>query len=187
MNTRKIEAAEHAYTRMCKHLGITLTGDAKDTPRRVVKFLLDMTANTDAINSGKLNFKFTTFDSKKRSDIVVCRNIEFVSLCQHHHLPFVGMCDVAYLPNAKIVGLSKIGRTVEYFSRCATVQEEFTARIAEFILDQLSPKAVYVVTKAMHSCVCARTGQARQETIVSTLLGKDAALVKDEMLQLMKG
>jgi GTP cyclohydrolase I len=88
--------------------------------------------------------------------MVIVRDIEFYSLCEHHMLPFFGKCHVAYVPNGRIIGLSKIPRIVEVFSRRLQVQERMTVQIADFLNDVLRPQGIAVVAEAYHLCTAMR-------------------------------
>jgi len=123
------------------------------------------------------------------NEMVLVRNIEFYSLCEHHMLPFYGRCHVAYLPNGKIVGLSKIPRIVDMFSRRLQVQERLTNQIAETLDKVLEPWGVAVVMEGKHLCMMMR-GVEKQNTFVTTssMLGefkKDRA-TRMEFLNLIK-
>jgi GTP cyclohydrolase I len=105
-------------------------------------------------------------------EMVIVRDIEFYSLCEHHILPFFGRAHVAYIPNGKVVGLSKIPRVVEMFARRLQVQERFTTQIAETLEDVLEPKGVAVVIEAIHLCMMMRGVQQQNSfAITSSLRG----------------
>jgi len=188
VNARKRKSAEKAYARMCHHLGIKLKNETLETPRRVVKMLEQMTANKDKINDRyphRLPFDFKLFKSRG-NDIVVMRDICFVSICQHHFVPFYGTVGIGYLPGKHIVGFSKLPQLVEFFSKVGTLQEEFTHRIAAELEERLKPEAVCVLSKAHHACVCAGTGDIHAATKVCVVLGQAGLQVKDEILEHIK-
>lgn len=116
-------------------------------------------------------FEFTTFE-EDHDEMVIVKNIDFYSLCEHHILPFFGTAAVAYIPSGTIVGLSKIARTVNMFSRRLQNQERITKQISEFMMDQLHPRGVAVVLKARHMCMEMRGIQKPgSETITSAMRG----------------
>jgi len=123
------------------------------TPSRVAKMLLEITSgyevDLDSIINGAMF-------SESYDEPVVVRDINFYSLCEHHMLPFFGKAHVAYFPNGKVVGLSKIPRIVEAFSRRLQVQERLTSQIADFINERLQPKGVAVVLEGTHLCAVMR-------------------------------
>jgi GTP cyclohydrolase I len=123
------------------------------TPERVDQSLRFLTKgyldNVDDVLNGALF-------SVKYDEMVVVRDIDFFSLCEHHLLPFYGKCHVAYIPQERVVGLSKIPRLVEVFSRRLQVQERLTVQIAETLMDKLNPQGVAVVVEARHLCMMMR-------------------------------
>jgi GTP cyclohydrolase I len=123
------------------------------TPERVAKALRFFTQgyqqDVDEVLNGALY-------SVKYDEMVVVRDIDFFSLCEHHLLPFYGKCHVAYIPNDRVVGLSKIPRLVEVFSRRLQVQERLTVQIAETLQEKLTPQGVAVVIEARHLCMMMR-------------------------------
>jgi len=123
------------------------------TPDRVDKALRFLTKgyldNVDDVLNGALF-------AVKYDEMVVVRDIDFFSLCEHHLLPFYGKCHVAYIPNERVVGLSKIPRLVEVFSRRLQVQERLTVQIAETLMEKLSPQGVAIVVEARHLCMMMR-------------------------------
>jgi GTP cyclohydrolase I len=121
-------------------------------------------------------------------EMVIVRNIEVFSLCEHHLLPFFGKCHVAYLPNGKIIGLSKIPRLVDMYARRLQVQERLTMQIAETINSKVQPRGVAVVVEAQHLCMIMR-GVEKQNSIAvtSSMLGafKDNQNTRNEFLNLI--
>ena len=120
-----------------------------DTPKRVAKSYQELVSGYTINPTVLLNNAI--FDIEY-DDMVIVSDIEFYSLCEHHMLPFVGHAHVAYLPNRKVVGLSKIPRIVDMFSRRLQVQERLTRQIAEFLVEVLDPRGVAVVMTARHMC-----------------------------------
>jgi GTP cyclohydrolase I len=113
----------------------------------------------------------TTFPSDGYDEMVVVRDISFYSVCEHHLLPFHGTADVAYIPNKRIVGLSKIPRIVEHFSRRLQNQERITRQVADAITEYVEPWGVGVVLRARHMCMEMRGVKQQAETVTSHLLG----------------
>ncbi len=121
-----------------------------DTPRRFVNALHEIIVRDDG-------FKFTTFpNSKNKSEMVVVGPITYHSMCSHHILPFFGEAWVAYVPNKKIAGLSKLPRTVEWFSKGLWAQEDLTSEIAVFLEEELDPIGVAVLMTGEHLCMTIR-------------------------------
>jgi GTP cyclohydrolase I len=123
-------------------------GHMEKTPQRWAAMMADLTTREA--------FEFTTFDSEHHREMVIVDNIPFYSLCAHHLIPFFGKCHVAYIPNNRLVGLSKIPRTVRYFMRGLQVQEKLSSEIADFLVEKLEPMGVAVVLKGEHLCMSMR-------------------------------
>jgi len=134
------------------------------TPERVAKALAFMTSGMDSVPSDILKSSIFTEDN---DEMVLVRNIEVFSLCEHHMLPFFGKAHVAYIPNGKIVGLSKIPRIVDSFARRLQVQERLTEQIRDCINDTLEPRGVAVVIEAQHLCMQMR-GVEKQGCVTTT-------------------
>lgn len=134
-------------------------------------------------------FNFTTFDAEGSDEMIVQTNIPFYSLCEHHTAPFFGVAHVAYIPKGKIVGLSKLARSVDMFANRFQNQERITSQIAEKIQNELNPIGVAVVLKAQHLCMCMR-GVKKHDTwtITSKMLGafKSDLNARNEFLNLIK-
>ena len=154
----------------------------EDTPRRVAASFAEMLEPKP--------FKLTTFPNEGYDEMVVAREIPFNSLCMHHLLPFKGVAHVAYLPDNRIVGLSKLARVVEMFSRRLQVQEALTTQIANCLEANLAPKGVGVVLEAEHMCMTLRGVQKPGTmTVTSALLGKmrEDPRTRQEFLSLIHG
>lgn len=157
-----------------------------DTPRRVAKALIYFTRgyhmDVDAIIDGAV------FEDNQK-EMVVLKDIDFYSLCEHHLVPFYGKCHIAYLPNRRIVGLSKLARVVEVFARRLQVQERMTRQIARALEKNLDPLGVGVVVEARHLCMMMR-GVEKQNAIATTsaMLGafKENSASRTEFLSLIR-
>lgn len=138
-----------------------------DTPRRVIKALSEMTRGYKEDPSSILS---KTFDVPY-DEMVILRDIEFWSLCEHHLLPFHGRVHVGYLPDKKVVGISKLARVVDVFARRLQVQERMTQQIANAIQEALKPQGVGVIIHATHLCMAMRGVQKPADMVTSCLLG----------------
>jgi len=156
------------------------------TPERVERSLRDLTSGYQADPDSVLHG--AVFESDY-DEMVIVKDIDFFSLCEHHLLPFFGKCHIAYLPDRKIVGLSKLPRLLEVFSRRLQVQERLTTQVARTLEDRLKPKGVAVVLEAFHLCVMMR-GVERQNAhmITSSMLGRFRSdpKTREEFLELIK-
>jgi len=123
-------------------------------------------------------------------EMVVVKDIELYSLCEHHLLPFFGKCHVAYIPDKKVVGLSKIARLVNMYARRLQIQERLTSQIAEAVAKALNPQGVGVIIEARHLCMVMRGVEKQQSTAVSSaMLGvfRENKQTRDEFLALVRG
>src|SRR5215207_7438314 len=120
-----------------------------DTPDRVARMYAEVFAGLHLDPAVHLQKTFT----QKHDEMVLVKDIEFASCCEHHLLPFIGKVHIAYLPDGKVVGLSKLARVVDAVSRRPQVQERMTEAIADLIMDELNPRGVGVIVEASHSCM----------------------------------
>lgn len=164
-----LDAAEHAGRLFLKALGIDPdAADAPDlarTPRRFAEAYAELLSSDP--------FDFTTFDNSEGYDeLVLIRDIPVRSLCEHHLLPFTGTAHVAYLPDDRVVGLSKIPRMVEHYARRPQTQERLTVQIADALAVRLQPRGIGVVIEATHTCMTLRGARATgSKTSTSALRG----------------
>jgi GTP cyclohydrolase I len=157
-----------------------------DTPKRVEKALKFLTSGYSADVDATLNDALFSVDY---NEMVIVRDIDFYSLCEHHLLPFFGKCHVAYIPQGKVLGLSKIPRLVDIFARRLQIQERLTNQIAETICQKIDPLGVAVVMEATHLCMSMR-GVEKQNSVAATsaMLGvfREDARTRAEFLELIK-
>jgi GTP cyclohydrolase IA len=159
-----------------------------DTPKRVAKAYTEIFGGLHESPAAHLSKIFT---QEGPSEVVICRDIEFASMCEHHLLPFLGKAHVAYLPNGTdIVGLSKLARTVDVFARRPQVQEKLTNQVADALDEHLAPKGVLVVIESEHLCMKMRGAKKQGSTMVTvaargvfTTLGP----LRAEVMSLMTG
>ncbi len=154
-----------------------------DTPKRVAKMYEELTAgytDDEKIHLSK------TFDVDT-GDMVIEKDITFSSICEHHLMPFFGKIAIAYIPNEKVVGLSKLARTVEVFARRLQLQERLTHDIASAIMDNLGAKGVFVLCEAEHTCMTARgIRKVGSKTVTYTALGEIGEEQKNRIIALVK-
>jgi GTP cyclohydrolase I len=156
------------------------------TPQRVEKALKFLTSGYQADIDDVLNGALFNEDY---SEMVIVRDIDFYSLCEHHLLPFFGKCHIAYIPQKKVIGLSKIPRLVDVFARRLQVQERLTHQVAEVIEQKIAPLGVAVVMEGTHLCMAMR-GVEKQNSlaITSAMLGafRNNARTRSEFLELIR-
>jgi GTP cyclohydrolase IA len=157
-----------------------------DTPKRVERSLRFLTSGYEADIDAVLNNALFAVDY---NEMVIVKDIDFYSLCEHHLLPFFGRCHVAYIPQGRVLGLSKIPRLVEIFSRRLQVQERLTKQIAETLRDKVQPLGVAVVMESTHLCMSMR-GVEKQNSVAvtSAMLGvfHQDARTRMEFLELIR-
>ncbi len=175
------------FTQLLKDIGEDVEREGlKDTPERAANAFRYLTQgyheNIEDIINGAL------FDSEM-SEMVIVKDIEMYSMCEHHLLPFLGKCHVGYLPNKRVIGLSKIARIVDYFARRLQIQERLTTEIAQCIADITEARGVAVVIEARHLCMMMR-GVEKQNSVMTTsvMLGdmRNNSSSRMEFLQLIK-
>ena len=158
----------------------------RDTPKRVEKALRFLTSGYTADVDAVLNNALFTVDY---NEMVIVKDIDYYSLCEHHLLPFFGKVHIAYIPNGKVIGLSKIPRLVDVFARRLQIQERMTNEIAETIREKIHPLGVAVVCEGTHLCMAMR-GVEKQNSfaITSAMLGafQSDARTRMEFLELIK-
>ena len=140
----------------------------KDTPKRVAKAYSETLSGYTKFPAEVMRF----FEKDGYDEMVICKNIEFYSYCEHHILPFFGKVHIAYIPNKRIIGLSKLARVTDIFAKRLQVQERMTRQIAEAIQLYLKPKGVAVVVEGKHLCMMMRGVQKQDSSMVtSAMLG----------------
>jgi GTP cyclohydrolase I len=178
----KEEPVEDNFVRILQYLGEDPNREGlRETPKRYIKFLREFLEPKE--------FNFTTFDAEGTDEMIIQTNIPFYSLCEHHVAPFFGTANVAYIPNDKIVGLSKLARCVDLYANRFQNQERITTQIAERLMEELTPKGVAVSMKAQHLCMCMR-GVKKHDTWTTTskMIGsfKDDMNCRNEFLSYIK-
>jgi GTP cyclohydrolase I len=181
------ESIADLVRRMLVHLGEDPEREGlRHTPERFEKALRFLTSgyrqDPDAILNGAMF-------SVCYDEMVVVKDIEVYSLCEHHLLPFFGKCHVAYIPDKKVVGLSKIARLVNMYARRLQIQERLTSQIAKAIEDKLSPQGVGVIIEARHLCMVMRgVEKQHSQAVTSAMLGafRDNKQTRDEFLSLIR-
>jgi len=172
---------------LLKELGEDTGREGLDkTPERVEKALRYFTSGYGQDVKDVLNGAMFV---EEYDEMVIVKDIDFFSLCEHHLIPFFGRCHVAYMPNRKIVGLSKIPRLVEMFSRRLQVQERLTTQIANTLNEALQPRGVAVVTEAIHLCMLMRgVEKQNSKAITSAMLGtfRERPETRAEFMELIK-
>lgn len=148
-----LKKVEQAITLLLEGIGEDVNREGlKDTPNRIARMYEEIYKGMDEDAAGHLSKTFTV----ESNEIVVVKDITFYSMCEHHLMPFYGKVHIAYLPDGKVVGLSKLARTVEVYARRPQIQEQMTIQIAEAIMEHLKPQGVMVMAEAEHLCMTMR-------------------------------
>ncbi len=157
----------------------------KDTPDRVARMYEEIYGGMDEDAGEHLMRTFTA----QNNEMVIEKDITFYSTCEHHLMPFYGKAHIAYIPDGKVVGLSKLARTVEVYARRPQIQEQMTAQIADAIMEHLNPKGVMVVLEAEHMCMTMRGVKkpgSKTITMVSRGVFEEDARMQDTFLRVIK-
>lgn len=176
------------YLNLLRAIGEDDTRDGlKDTPQRAARAMAFMTRGYQEDLHTLVNGAIFDADS---DEMVIVKNIELYSLCEHHLLPFIGQCHVAYLPNKKVIGLSKVARIVDLFARRLQIQENLTKQIADALLEVTGASGVGVIIEAKHLCMMMRGVEKQNSTMTtSVMLGgmRSDPRTRLEFLTLVKG
>jgi GTP cyclohydrolase I len=157
-----------------------------ETPERIANMYAELLAGSDEDPKEHLGSVF----NEKYDEVVLLKDIPFYSICEHHLMPFIGKAHVGYLPDGKIVGISKLARVVDCFARRLQVQERLTVQIADFFMENLKPQGVAVVIEASHSCMTIRGAKKPGSSMVTSALRgifKRDPRSRNEVLELIRG
>ena len=180
-------STENLYRELLTRLGEDPTRDGLlDTPKRVVKSMEFLTRGYTMDADEVLHQALFDVDY---DEMVIVKDIEFFSMCEHHLLPFFGKAHIAYVPNGKVIGLSKIPRLVDMFARRLQVQERLTRQIADAIDEAIHPQGVAIILEAQHLCMMMRgVEKQHSSTTTSAMLGvfKSQLQTRNEFLSLVK-
>jgi GTP cyclohydrolase I len=160
-----------------------------DTPYRVVKSWLEIYEGYTLDPKKILGTVFEDDIGDQTDEIVMCNNIEFQSVCEHHLLPFTGLVHIGYLPDKKVVGVSKMVRLVEVFARRAQIQEKLCSQIADLLMNELQPLGVGVIIEAKHQCMSSRGVKNHSSSMVTSAMRgrfKTQQQTRSEFLSLIK-
>lgn len=156
----KIEAIAEHMNAVLRYLGVESTPSTEETGLRIAKmYVNEVFKNINDENLEELNAKIKLFPNEQQgmSELIIFKKIHFHSMCEHHFMPFEGDMYIAYLPKEKIVGLSKVPRVVEYFSKRPQLQERLVNDVANYLYEKLDPALLFVLaTDVVHTCVTAR-------------------------------
>ena len=173
-----------AVGELLKALGEDVDRDGlKETPRRVADAFAELLSGEGKSAEEHLSKTFAS----ECGDMVLEKDISFSSTCEHHLMPFFGTFAIAYIPDGKVVGLYKLARTVEVFSKRLQIQERLTCQIAQEIMSRLAPKGVMVVCEAEHTCMtCRGVKKAGSKTLTYSVLGDFPEKRREEVFALLK-
>lgn len=180
------EKIEEAIRLLLEGMGEDISREGlKDTPTRVARMYEEILSGMDDSASEHLSKTFTA----ENNEMVIEKDILFYSTCEHHLMPFYGKAHIAYIPDGKVVGISKLARTVETFARRLQIQEKMTVQIADAIMENLKPKGVIVMVEAEHMCMTMRGVKkpgSRTMTMVSRGVFEEDEKLKRTFLDLVK-
>ena len=178
--------SEH-YKAIIESVGEDIHRDGlKDTPQRAAKAMQYLTRGYNQKLEDVVNGAIFESDI---SEMVVIKDIELYSMCEHHLLPFIGKCHIGYVPNGKVLGLSKFARIVDMFARRLQIQENMTRQIADAIMEVTDAKGVAVVIEAQHMCMMMRGVEKQNSSMTSSVmrgLMKDRQATREEFLQFIR-
>jgi len=183
-----MDTLQNAYTHILESVGEDIEREGLlDTPERAAKAMQFMTQGYGQTLDEVVNGAIFESDSE---EMVIVRDIELYSLCEHHMLPFIGKCHVAYLPSGKVIGLSKIARIVDMYARRLQIQESLTKQVATAVLEVTQGLGVGVIIESKHMCMMMRGVQKQNSSMTtSAMLGRFRSDIntRNEFLQLVKG
>lgn len=187
----KLDQLTGLFEQVMRVLEIPCTDSTLGTPKRIAKmYLNEVFANRNNENiEDELNNKMKFFSKDyDNSELIILKDIPFYSMCEHHFMPFSGKITVAYAPNDKIVGLSKIPRVVKYFSKKPQLQERLVNEIADYLYTKLNAKAVFVLARdTVHTCVTARGIETYCDTDTLACRGSATEKYKGEFYNRVRG
>lgn len=185
MNNEKETKVEQNAKEILEYIGEDTTREGLlETPKRMRKAWDEIFSGykTDPKSLVKCFTKGTC------EEMVILKNAEFYSTCEHHFFPFFGHCSIGYIPNGKVIGVSKLARLLDCFSKRMQIQERMTSQIADFLMEELGAKGVYVICEGVHFCMTSR-GVKKQDAsmITSAIRGifKESAETRNEFLHLI--
>ncbi|MDP3518980.1 MAG: GTP cyclohydrolase I FolE [Pseudohongiella sp.] len=187
VNESSLNTMEHAYRDIIAAIGEDLSRPGLvDTPLRAAKAMQFLTRGYEQDVDKVINNALFPSSSE---EMVIVKNIELYSMCEHHMLPFIGKCHVAYLPKGKVLGLSKIARIVDMYARRLQIQENLTKEIAEVIIQKTDAAGAAVIIEAQHMCMMMR-GVEKQNSVMTTscMLGafRNSQNTRNEFLSLIR-
>lgn len=185
MLSNKVESIKQHLEAIMQILGIEKNNSNENTPLRVAKMWVnELFKNRNNHNLDELDDVMKVFDNvDKCSDMVIIKDIEFHSVCEHHWLPFSGKVNVAYIPRDHIIGLSKIPRVVKYFSQKPQLQERLTQEIKEYLTKVIDPLFLVVEITATHDCVMCRGVESNCSTNTLSSSGNASFFMQDYFMR----
>ena len=182
--TNQKQCEEHAKA-ILEYIGEETSREGLiETPKRMRRAWEEIMAGY------KINPKdlIKTFTKGTCEEMVILKNAEFYSTCEHHFFPFFGHCSIGYIPNGKVIGVSKLARLLDCFSKRMQIQERMTSQIADFLMDELGAKGVYVICEGVHFCMTSRGVKKQHASMITSAIRgvfKDSAEARNEFLHLI--